>query len=249
MEAVILFPAIDLKNGQCVRLEQGDMARATVFNLDPAAQARAFAEQGFEYLHVVDLDGAFAGKPVNAGAVEVMLKAITMPVQLGGGIRDLNTVEAWLDKGIARVIIGTAAVRDPQLVKGAASKFPGRVAVGLDARDGKVAVEGWAETSQVTVLEIAQRFEDAGVAAIIFTDIARDGLLKGLNLEATIELAERISLPVIASGGFASIDDVKALLAPRASRLAGAIAGRALYDGRLDPSAALALIRNARAAA
>jgi phosphoribosylformimino-5-aminoimidazole carboxamide ribotide isomerase len=249
MEAVILFPAIDLKNGQCVRLEQGDMARATVFNLDPAAQARAFAEQGFEYLHVVDLDGAFAGKPVNAGAVEVMLKAITMPVQLGGGIRDLNTVEAWLDKGIARVIIGTAAVRDAQLVKGAASKFPGRVAVGLDARDGKVAVEGWAETSQVTVLEIAQRFEDAGVAAIIFTDIARDGLLKGLNLEATIELAERISIPVIASGGFASIDDVKALLAPRASRLAGAIAGRALYDGRLDPSAALALIRNARAAA
>jgi phosphoribosylformimino-5-aminoimidazole carboxamide ribotide isomerase len=249
MEAVILFPAIDLKNGQCVRLEQGDMARATVFNLDPAAQARSFAAQGFEYLHVVDLDGAFAGKPVNALAVEAMLKAVTMPVQLGGGIRDLNTVEGWLANGIARVIIGTAAVRDPQLVKGAARKFPGRVAVGLDARDGKVAVEGWAETSQVTVLEIAHRFEDAGVAAIIFTDIARDGLLKGLNLEATIELAERISIPVIASGGFASLDDVKALLAPAAKKLAGAIAGRALYDGRLDPSAALALIRNARAAA
>ena len=249
VEAVILFPAVDLKNGQCVRLEQGDMARATVFNLDPAAQARAFAEQGFEYLHVVDLDGAFAGKPMNAHAVEAMLKAVTMPVQLGGGIRDLKTVEAWLDKGIARVIIGTAAVRDPELVKSAAKKFPGRVAVGLDARDGKVAVEGWAETSQVTALEIAQRFEDAGVAAIIFTDIARDGLLKGLNLDATIALAERISIPVIASGGFASIEDVKALLQPRAKKLAGAIAGRALYDGRLDPAAALALIRNARAAA
>jgi phosphoribosylformimino-5-aminoimidazole carboxamide ribotide isomerase len=227
VEAVILFPAVDLKNGQCVRLEQGDMARATVFNLDPAAQARSFAEQGFEYLHVVDLDGAFAGKPMNALAVEAMLKAITMPVQLGGGIRDLKTVEAWLDKGIARVIIGTAAVRDPELVKSAARKVPGRVAVGLDARDGKVAVEGWAETSQVTVLEIAQRFEDAGVAAIIFTDIARDGLLKGLNLDATIALAESISIPVIASGGLASIGDVKAMLEPRAKKLAGAIAGRA----------------------
>ena len=246
---MILFPAIDLKNGQCVRLEQGDMARATVFNLDPSAQARAFASQGFEYLHVVDLDGAFAGKPMNAQAVESMLKAVTMPVQLGGGIRELKTIEAWLAKGIARVIIGTAAVRDPALVKAAAKKFPGKVAVGLDARDGKVAVEGWAETSQVTVLEIAQRFEDAGVAAIIFTDIARDGLLKGLNLDATIALAESISIPVIASGGFASIDDVTALLAPRAKKLAGAIAGRALYDGRLDPAAALALIRNARAAA
>jgi phosphoribosylformimino-5-aminoimidazole carboxamide ribotide isomerase len=249
VEAVILFPAIDLKHGQCVRLEQGDMARATVFNLDPAAQARAFAAQGFEYLHVVDLDGAFAGRPMNAHAVEAMLKAVTMPLQLGGGIRDLATVEAWLAKGVARVIIGTAAVRDPEFVRGAARKFPGRVAVGLDARDGKVAVEGWAETSQITALEIAQRFEDAGVAAIIFTDIARDGLLKGLNLEATIALAERISVPVIASGGLASIDDVKALLAPRAKKLAGAIAGRALYDGRLDPSTALTLVRNACAAA
>ena len=246
---MILFPAIDLKNGQCVRLEQGDMARATVFNLEPAAQARAFAAQGFEYLHVVDLDGAFAGKPMNALAVEAMLEAVTMPVQLGGGIRDLTTIEAWLTKGIARVIIGTAAVRDPEFVKRAARRFPGRVAVGLDARDGRVAVEGWAETSQVTALEIAQRFEDAGVAAIIFTDIARDGLLKGLNLDATIALAERISIPVIASGGFASIDDVKALLDPRAGKLAGAIAGRALYDGRIDAAAALALIRNARAAA
>jgi len=242
VEAVILFPAIDLKNGQCVRLEQGDMARATVFNLDPAAQARDFAAQGFKYLHVVDLDGAFAGKPMNAQAVESMLKAVTMPVQLGGGIRDLATIEAWLGKGITRVIIGTAAVRDPALVKEAAKKFPGRVAVGLDARDGKVAVEGWAESSQVTVLEIAQRFEDAGVAAIIFTDIARDGLLKGLNLDATIALAEAITIPVIASGGLASIDDVKALLEPRAHKLEGAIAGRALYDGRLDPAAALRLL-------
>jgi phosphoribosylformimino-5-aminoimidazole carboxamide ribotide isomerase len=246
---MILFPAIDLKGGQCVRLEQGDMARATVFNLDPAAQARAFAAQGFEYLHVVDLDGAFAGKPVNAQAVERMLDTVSVPVQLGGGIRDLKTVQAWLNKGIARVIIGTAAVRDPTLVKDAAKAFPGRVAVGLDARDGKVAVEGWAETSEVTALEIARRFEDAGVAAIIFTDIARDGLLKGLNLDATIELAESISIPVIASGGLASIEDVKALLTLRAKKLAGAIAGRALYDGRLDPASALALIRNARAAA
>ncbi|MDH2382940.1 1-(5-phosphoribosyl)-5-[(5-phosphoribosylamino)methylideneamino]imidazole-4-carboxamide isomerase [Bradyrhizobium sp. CER78] len=242
---MILFPAVDLKNGQCVRLEQGDMARATVFNLDPAAQAKSFAAQGFEYLHVVDLDGAFAGKPMNAHAVEAMLKAVTMPVQLGGGIRDLKTIEAWLDKGITRVIIGTTAVRDPELVKGAAKQFPSRVAVGLDARDGNVAVEGWAETSHVTALEIAQRFEDAGVAAIIFTDIARDGLLKGLNLDATIALADRISIPVIASGGFASIDDVKALLEPRAKKLAGAIVGRALYDGRLDPAAALKLIRSA----
>jgi phosphoribosylformimino-5-aminoimidazole carboxamide ribotide isomerase len=249
VDAVILFPAIDLKGGLAVRLEQGDMTRATIFHRDPAAQARAFEMQGFEYLHIVDLDGAFAGKPMNAQAVEAMLGAVTMPVQLGGGIRDLKTVEAWLAKGVARVIIGTAAVRDPELVKSAAKKFPGRIAVGLDARDGKVAVDGWAETSEVTALEIAQRFEDAGVAAIIFTDIARDGLLKGLNLDATIALAERISIPVIASGGFASIDDVKALLQPRARKLAGAIAGRALYDGRLDPAAALALIRNARAAA
>ena len=246
---MILFPAIDLKNGQCVRLEQGDMARATVFNLDPAAQARSFADQGFEYLHVVDLDGAFAGKPMNAQAVDSMLKAVTMPVQLGGGIRDLKTVEAWLGKGVARVIIGTAAVRDPDLVKGAAKRFPGQVAVGLDARDGKVAVEGWAESSEITVLDIAHRFEDAGVAAIIFTDIARDGLLKGLNLDATIALADQISIPVIASGGLAGIDDITAMLAPRAKKLAGAIAGRALYDGRLDSAAALALVRGARAVA
>ncbi len=245
---MILFPAIDLKNGQCVRLEQGDMARATVFNTDPAAQARSFEAQGFEYLHVVDLDGAFAGKPVNASAVDGMLASLKIPVQLGGGIRDLKTIEGWLTKGIARVIIGTAAVRDPALVKDAAKKFPGRVAVGLDARDGKVAVEGWAETSQVTALEIAQRFEDAGVAAIIFTDIARDGLLKGLNLEATIALAEAISIPVIASGGLGSMADIDAMLEPRAKKLEGAIAGRALYDGRLDAAAAMTKIRAARAA-
>jgi phosphoribosylformimino-5-aminoimidazole carboxamide ribotide isomerase len=248
VEAVILFPAIDLKNGQCVRLQQGDMARATVFNLDPAAQAATFERQGFEYLHIVDLDGAFAGKPQNADAVEGILKTVKMPVQLGGGIRDMATLEAWLGKGIARVIIGTAAVRDPSFVKEAAKKYPGRVAVGLDARDGKVAVEGWAETSTVTALEIAQRFEDAGVAAIIFTDIARDGLLKGLNLDATIALAEAISIPVIASGGLASIDDVKALLTPRAKKLEGAISGRALYDGRIDPAEALALIAATKAA-
>jgi phosphoribosylformimino-5-aminoimidazole carboxamide ribotide isomerase len=247
--AVILFPAIDLKDGECVRLEQGDMARATVFNRDPAAQAAAFAAQGFEYLHVVDLDGAFAGKPMNAGAVERILAAVSIPVQLGGGIRDMATVEAWLGKGVRRVIIGTAAVRDPAFVKAAAQRYPGRVAVGLDARDGKVAVAGWAETSALGADEVARRFADAGVAAIVYTDIARDGLLKGLNLDATVTLAERISIPVIASGGLASLDDVKALLAPRAQKLAGAIAGRALYDGRLDPGVALALIRAAREAA
>ena len=245
---MILFPAIDLKEGVCVRLEQGDMARARVFNRDPAVQAQAFETQGFEYLHIVDLDGAFAGKPMNAAAVDRILEAVSMPVQLGGGIRDMATVEAWLGKGVTRVIIGTAAVRDPALVKDAAKKFPGRVAVGLDARDGKVAVEGWAETSELTALDIAKRFEDAGVAAIIYTDISRDGLLKGLNLDATIALADAIAIPVIASGGLASIEDVKALLEPRAKKLAGAIAGRALYDGRLDAAEALAMIRSAAVA-
>ena len=242
---MILFPAIDLKGGEAVRLEQGDMARATVFHRDPSAQAAAFEQQGFEYLHVVDLDGAFAGKPVNAQAVERILATVKMPVQLGGGVRDMATVEGWLGKGIKRVIIGTAAVRDPALVKQAAKAFPGRVAVGLDARDGKVAVAGWAETSEMTALDIARRFEDAGVAAIIYTDIARDGLLKGLNLDATIALAESISIPVIASGGLASLDDIKALLTPRAKKLEGAITGRALYDGRLDAVAALKLIKAA----
>ena len=243
---MILFPAIDLKEGLAVRLEQGDMARATVFHRDPAAQARAFEMQGFAYLHIVDLDGAFAGKPVNADAVDRILETIGIPVQLGGGVRDMATVEAWLGKGVDRVIIGTAAVRDPQFVKEAAKKYHGRVAVGLDARDGKVAVQGWAETSELSVLEIARRFEDAGVSAIIYTDIARDGLLQGLNLDATIALAESIAIPVIASGGLGSIDDIKALLEPRARKLEGAIAGRALYDGRLDPAAALKLIRDAK---
>ena len=245
---MILFPAIDLKEGNAVRLEQGDMARATVFHRDPAAQAQAFEQQGFEYLHIVDLDGAFAGKPVNAGAVDRILASVKMPVQLGGGIRNTATVEAWLEKGVTRVIIGTAAVRDPPFVKQAARDYPGRVAVGLDARDGKVAVEGWAESSELSVLDIARRFEDAGVAAIIYTDIARDGLLKGLNLDATIALAEAISIPVIASGGLASIADIKSMLTPRAKKLEGAIAGRALYDGRLDAAEALKLIGDARAA-
>jgi phosphoribosylformimino-5-aminoimidazole carboxamide ribotide isomerase len=246
VDAVILFPAIDLKDGVAVRLQQGDMARATVFHHDPAMQAQAFETQGFQYLHMVDLDGAFAGKPVNVAAVERILETVSIPVQLGGGIRDMATIEGWLGKGVDRVIIGTAAVRDPELVRSAAKRFAGRVAVGLDARDGKVAVEGWAETSQLSVLDIARRFEDAGVAAIIYTDIARDGLLKGLNLDATIALAEAVSIPVIASGGLASLDDVRAMLEPRARKLAGAIAGRALYDGRLDPTTALALIKAAR---
>jgi phosphoribosylformimino-5-aminoimidazole carboxamide ribotide isomerase len=247
--ALILFPAIDLKEGLAVRLEQGDMARATIFHRDPAVQAQAFAQQGFEYLHVVDLDGAFAGKPVNVAAVERILEVIGIPVQLGGGVRDMATVESWLGKGVDRVIIGTAAVRNPALVKEAAKKYPGRVAVGLDAKDGKVAVEGWAETSELTALDIARRFEDAGVAAIIYTDVSRDGMLQGLNFDATIALADAISIPVIASGGLASLEDIRALLEPRARRLEGAIAGRALYDGRLNPAEALKLIRDARAAA
>jgi phosphoribosylformimino-5-aminoimidazole carboxamide ribotide isomerase len=248
VEAVILFPAIDLKEGLAVRLEQGDMARATVFNRDPAEQARLFAAQGFQYLHLVDLDGAFAGRPMNAAAVERILATVKIPVQLGGGIRDRATIDAWLSKGVTRVIIGTAAVRDPALVKEAAAALPGRIVVGLDARDGKVAVEGWAATSELSALELARRFEDAGVAAIVYTDVARDGMLKGLNLDATIALAEAVSIPVIASGGLASIDDVHSLLAPRAQKLEGAIAGRALYDGRLDAAEALQLIRTAQAA-
>jgi phosphoribosylformimino-5-aminoimidazole carboxamide ribotide isomerase len=249
VDAVILFPAIDLKEGLAVRLEQGDMSRATVFHRDPAAQARVFQQQGFKYLHIVDLDGAFAGKPVNAAAVDRILESVSIPVQLGGGIRNTATVEAWLEKGVTRVIIGTAAVRDPPFVKQAARDYPGRVAVGLDARDGKVAVEGWTETSQLSALDIASRCEDVGVAAIIYTDVTRDGMLKGLNLNATIALADAISIPVIASGGLASIDDIKALLEPRARKLEGAIAGRALYDGRLDAAEALKLIREAKTAA
>jgi phosphoribosylformimino-5-aminoimidazole carboxamide ribotide isomerase len=239
---VILFPAIDLKDGKCVRLKLGEMDQATVFNDDPAAQAAIFERQGFKYLHIVDLNGAFAGKPVNATAVEAILKAIRMPAQLGGGIRDLATAEMWLSKGIARVILGTVAVRDPALVKAACKAFPGRVAVGIDAKGGKVAVEGWAETSELTAIDLARRFEDVGVSAIIYTDIERDGVLKGLNLPATAELARATSIPVIASGGLASIDDVRALLRPEYAMLEGAISGRALYDGRIDPAQALALL-------
>jgi len=245
---VILFPAIDLKDGLAVRLEQGDMARATVFNRDPAQQAHAFETQGFRHLHVVDLDGAFAGKPMNVTAVERILETVGLCVQLGGGIRDMATIDGWLDKGVNRVIIGTAAVRDPALVKDAAKAYPKRVAVGLDARDGKVAVEGWAEQSELTVLDIARRFEDAGVAAIIYTDVARDGMLQGINWDATIALAEAISIPVIASGGLASIKDIERMTQPDARKLEGAIAGRALYDGRLDPAQAITLLRSARAA-
>jgi phosphoribosylformimino-5-aminoimidazole carboxamide ribotide isomerase len=244
---VILFPAIDLKNGEAVRLQQGDMARATVFNRDPSAQAEAFETAGFEWLHLVDLDGAFAGKPVNALAVAAILNKVKIPVQLGGGIRNLATVESWLAEGIERVIIGTAAVRDPDFVKQAARKFPGRIAVGIDARAGKVAVAGWAEETQLEALELARLFEDAGVAAVIYTDVERDGMLQGLNLDATIALADAVSIPVIASGGLASVDDVRKLLEPRARKLEGAIAGRALYDGRLDAKAALDLIRAAKA--
>jgi phosphoribosylformimino-5-aminoimidazole carboxamide ribotide isomerase len=240
---VILLPAIDLKDGLCVRLEQGDMARATVFNRDPAAQAHAFEMKGFKHIHVVDLDGAFAGKPMNAAAVERILETVGLCVQLGGGIRDMATVEGWLGKGIDRVIIGTAAVRDPALVKEAAKKFPKRVAVGLDAKDGKVAVQGWAETSELSAIDIAKRFEDAGVAAIVYTDISRDGMLKGINWDATIALADAVSIPVIASGGLASMDDVRTMTEPRARKLEGAITGRALYDGRLDAAEALKLLR------
>jgi phosphoribosylformimino-5-aminoimidazole carboxamide ribotide isomerase len=239
---MILYPAIDLKEGRCVRLKQGDMAQATVFNEDPAAQAAEFEALGFSHLHVVDLDGAFAGRPINAVAVERILAATRMPVQLGGGIRDLATAEAWLERGVRRIIIGTAAVRDPVFVREAARAFPGQVAVGLDAREGMVAVEGWAETSSLSASGLAQRFEDAGVAAIIYTNIARDGMLQGIDWDGTLSLAASISIPVVASGGLASIADIERLLQPDAALLEGAIAGRALYDRRLDPAAALALL-------
>ncbi len=243
---MILYPAIDLKNGQCVRLRLGDMAQATVFNDDPAAQASAFAAQGFTHLHVVDLDGAFAGRPMNARAVDAILAAVDLPVQLGGGIRDRATLEGWLDKGVARVIIGTAAVRDPAFVRDAARAHPGRVAVGIDARDGRVAVEGWAQASELSASELGRRFADAGVAALIYTDISRDGVLAGLNVEATLALAHAVPIPVIASGGLASLADVRRLLQPDCAVLDGAITGRALYDGRLDAAEALALIAEAK---
>ena len=248
---MILFPAIDLKDGQCVRLIKGDMRQATVFNPDPADQARRFAESGAEWLHLIDLNGAFAGKPVNRAAVEAILKSVTIPVQLGGGIRDLARIEDWFARGIARAILGTAALKNPALVKEACRKFPGRIAVAIDAKAGKVAVEGWAETSDVNALDLARKFEDAGVAVLVFTDIDRDGLLQGVNLESTAALARSVSVPVIASGGVSSLADIDALLkiAPATRTygggLIGVISGRALYDGSLDLAAALKRLKEA----
>ena len=242
---MILFPAIDLKDGQCVRLIKGDMAQATMFNADPADQASRFAKLGAEWLHLVDLNGAFAGRPVNAAAVEAILAAVDVPVQLGGGIRELATVEAWLAKGVRRVILGTAAVRDPAFVREACRQFPGRIAVAVDARAGKVAAAGWAETTDISAIDLAGRFEDAGVAAIVYTDIERDGMLQGLNVDATLRLAQAMPIPVIASGGLASLDDIRRLLEPDCAILEGAVCGRALYDGRLDGHAALAMIAEA----
>ncbi len=242
---MILFPAIDLKDGQCVRLKLGDMAQATVFNDDPAAQAADFQRQGFEWLHLVDLNGAFAGRPVNGEAVESILKAVSLPVQLGGGIRTLQQIETWLVKGIRRVILGTVALRDPGLVREACRLFPGRIAVGIDAKGGKVAVEGWAETSDLTAIDLARKFSDTGVSAIIFTDIDRDGVLKGINIEPTLDLALAVPIPVIASGGLASMDDIHRLIQPDCRILEGAISGRAIYDGRIDVSEALRLFRSA----
>jgi len=240
---MILFPAIDLKEGECVRLKLGDMDRATVYNTDPGAQAKAFEDDGFSWLHVVDLNGAFEGESVNGAAVEAILAATKNPVQLGGGIRTLAHIESWLEKGLTRVILGTIAVRDPDLVIEACKKFPGHVAVGIDAKGGKVAVEGWAEASELGIIELAKKFEGAGVSAIIYTDIDRDGVLTGINWPSTIELANAVSIPVIASGGLASIEDVKRMCEPDAAILEGAITGRALYDGRLDAAEALALLK------
>jgi phosphoribosylformimino-5-aminoimidazole carboxamide ribotide isomerase len=241
---MIVFPAIDLKDGAAVRLRQGEMDSATVFNSDPADQARRFREAGFEWLHVVDLNGAFEGYPVNRDTVAAIVEAVDLRIQLGGGIRDLKTIETWLSAGIERVILGTVAVKDPELVKEACRNFPGRVVVGIDARGGRVAVEGWAQVSELAATELAQRFEDAGVAAIVYTDIDRDGLLQGANVAATAALARAISVPVIASGGVASLDDITALLAVEDSGIEGVICGRALYDGRIDPAAILALTRS-----
>jgi phosphoribosylformimino-5-aminoimidazole carboxamide ribotide isomerase len=240
---MILYPAIDLKDGQCVRLLRGAMDRATVFNDDPAAQARAFAAAGCEWVHLVDLNGAFRGAPVNGAAVEAILEAITIPAQLGGGIRDMKTIEGWLARGLRRVILGTAAVRDPALVRAAAKAFPGQVAVGIDAREGMVAVEGWAETTGIAALDLARKFEDAGVAAIIYTDIDRDGAMQGPNIEATAALAKAVSIPVIASGGVASMADLAALKNCGA-KLNGVISGRALYDGRIDAAEAVIFLKD-----
>ena len=242
---MILFPAIDLKDGQCVRLKLGDMEQATVFNDDPAAQAGIFQSQGFEWLHLVDLNGAFAGRPVNEAAVDAILKSVAIPIQLGGGIRSLAQIETWLAKGIRRVILGTVALRDPALVREACKLFPGRIVVGIDARSGHVAVEGWAETSSLTAITLAGRFADAGVSAIVFTDIDRDGILKGINIESTLLLANAVRIPVIASGGLASVADIHRLLQSDCKILEGVISGRAIYDGRIDVAEALHLIKKA----
>ncbi len=241
---MILFPAIDLKDGRCVRLIQGDMAQATVFNLDPADQARQFAAAGAEWIHVVDLNGAFAGTPVNGTAVSAILAAVKAPVQLGGGIRDLATVEAWLERGVGRVILGTAAVKNPELVKAACRAFPGRVAVGIDARRGLVATEGWADVSELSVVDLARRFIDVGVAAVIHTDIDRDGVMQGPNVDASAALARAAPIPVIVSGGVSSLADLAAVKAAAASGIVGVISGRALYDGRIDLAAAIALLKS-----
>lgn len=243
---MILFPAIDLKDGNCVRLYKGEMNRVTVFNDDPADQARQFEKAGCEWLHIVDLNGAFAGKPVNEVAVGDILGSVNIPVQLGGGIRDLDTIQAWIEEGISRVILGTVALRDPKLVITAAKKFPGRIAVGIDARDGMVAVEGWAETSDMSAVDLARKFEDAGVCSIIYTDIDRDGTMKGLNVDGTIELADALSIPVIASGGVASLEDLRILKKAgekATGTIEGAISGRALYDGSLDIREAISLLK------
>jgi phosphoribosylformimino-5-aminoimidazole carboxamide ribotide isomerase len=242
---MILFPAIDLKDGQCVRLKLGDMEQATVFSSNPGAQAARFESQGFDWIHLVDLNGAFAGRPVNGDAVESILKSVTIPVQLGGGIRNLGQIEGWLARGIRRVILGTVALTDPDLVRHACRLFPGRIVVGIDAKGGRVAVEGWAETSDLTAIEVARRFADAGVSAIVFTDVDRDGILKGLNIESTLSLANAVPIPVIASGGLASMADIHRLLEPDCRILEGAISGRALYDGRIDVPQALRLFREA----
>jgi len=242
---MIFFPAIDLKAGQCVRLVHGDMDRATVFNDNPAAQARAFADAGCTWLHMVDLDGAFAGKPENADAVTAVLGAVDIKVQLGGGIRDMQTIEGWLERGLERVILGTVAVRDPDLVVAACKAFPGRVALGIDARDGFVAVQGWAEATELQTEELAKRFEDAGAAALIYTDIGRDGAMQGPNLDATLSLADAVNIPVILSGGVSSMDDLRAVIAADKGKLEGVISGRAVYDGRIDPVDAVALLAEA----
>jgi phosphoribosylformimino-5-aminoimidazole carboxamide ribotide isomerase len=244
VDAVIIFPAIDLKDGRCVRLKRGEMETATVFNDDPAAQARAFADAGFEWLHCVDLDGAFEGRSANGEAVKAIRAAVKLPIQLGGGIRDVKGVEAWLDAGITRVILGTAALTDPAFVKQAARTFPGRIVVGADAKGGRIATEGWAETTELTPAELGERFENAGVAAILFTDVDRDGLMYGINVRATAALARSVNIPVIASGGVSGLADIEALLATGEPNIAGVVIGRALYDGQIDAKTALALVNS-----